>query len=272
MRAAVSAALPAPPAAGASGLRAPPLSRQASPPRAPSPDRAAPAVSAPSARAPRSRAGAGRSPPRAPPKTVPRTRLQRLAQGAGLRHRPPSRLPLRRQPLQLAHVLPVSANLSAGHGGSWAGMEGGHRKAPWSRPRTPALSSSHQCQWHCLHHGTRLTPPSYQALRSAPGSGHQTTRHSTVPSYQAQATRLPGSGQTAPDRAPDDPLPGGWLPKCRRSLRRMTSRLTRRISPPPSPTSAPLLSLSSPPTVMNSLPISLYSHTLCSGTSCHPDP
>ena len=27
-----------------------------------------------------------------------------------------------------------------------------------------------------------------------------------------------------------------------------------------------------PPTVTNSLPISLYSHTLCSGTSCHLDP
>ena len=49
----------------------------------------------------------------------------------------------------------------------------------------------------------------------------------------------------------------------------MTSRLTRRITSTHSPTSAPLLSLSSPPTVMNSLPISLYSHTLCSGASCH---
>ena len=57
---------------------------------------------------------------------------------------------------------------------------------------------------------------------------------------------------------------------CRRSLRRMTSRLTRRITSTHSPTSAPLLSLSSPPTVMNSLPISLYSHTLCSDASCHP--
>ena len=33
--------------------------------------------------------------------------------------------------------------------------------------------------------------------------------------------------------------------------------------------STPIITLS-PPTVMNSLPISLYSHTLCSGTSCHP--
>ena len=33
----------------------------------------------------------------------------------------------------------------------------------------------------------------------------------------------------------------------------------------------PIITLS-PPTVMNSLPISLYSHTLCSGTSRHLDP
>ena len=49
----------------------------------------------------------------------------------------------------------------------------------------------------------------------------------------------------------------------------MTSRLTRRITSTHSPTSAPLLSHSSSPTVLNSLPISLYSHTLCSGASCH---
>ena len=44
--------------------------------------------------------------------------------------------------------------------------------------------------------------------------------------------------------------------------------------PHPSPHSpAPLLIIIlSPPTVMNSLPISLYSHTLCSGTSLPPRP
>ena len=51
----------------------------------------------------------------------------------------------------------------------------------------------------------------------------------------------------------------------------MTSRLTRRITST-SPTSTPLLSLSPPPTAMNSLPISLYSYTLCSGTSLPPRP
>ena len=51
----------------------------------------------------------------------------------------------------------------------------------------------------------------------------------------------------------------------------MTSRLTRRITSTQPHLSTPIITLS-PPTVMNSLPISLYSHTLCSGTSLPPRP
>jgi len=51
----------------------------------------------------------------------------------------------------------------------------------------------------------------------------------------------------------------------------MTSRLTRRTTSTQPHLSTPIITLS-PPTVMNSLPISLYSHTLCSGTSCHIGP
>ena len=51
----------------------------------------------------------------------------------------------------------------------------------------------------------------------------------------------------------------------------MTSRLTRRITSTQPHLSTPIITLS-PPAVMNSLPISLYSHTLCSGTSLPPRP
>ena len=51
----------------------------------------------------------------------------------------------------------------------------------------------------------------------------------------------------------------------------MTSRLTRRITSTQPHLSTPIITLS-PPTVMNSLPISLHSHTPCSGTSLPPRP
>ena len=156
-------------------------------------------------------------------------------------------------------------------------------------PRLPAVPSYRHRATKLQAQGyqaTRLRPPSYQAQAiKLPGTGlpncqaqsaklpnYQATG-TGLPSHQAQAIRLPGyqaqatklplaecidqvQTQTALDRAPDNPLPGEWLPSCRRRWWRMTSRLTRR-STSTSPTSAPLLFSPPHPRVINS---PSYSH------------
>ena len=110
------------------------------------------------------------------------------------------------------------------------------------------------------HRVAKLLGSSYQTTRlrlpGYPGSGYQATRlrlpfcgMHRLSTWQRQLVsyeQFNNSTQTAPDRAPDSPLPGGWLPSCRRRLWRMTSRLTRRITSTQPHLSTPIITLSPP--------------------------